>query len=62
MLAGMFRFVCQNGMVTGDTVEDIRVQHRGNIVDNVIDTAYTIVDQFTLANESMGAMCERQVK
>jgi hypothetical protein len=56
MLAGMFRFVCQNGMITGDTVEDIRVQHRGNIVDNVIDAAYSIVDQFDLANESMEAM------
>lgn len=61
MLAGMFRFVCQNGMVTGNTVEDIRVQHRGNIVDNVIDAAYTIVDQFDLANESMGAMKEIQL-
>ena len=61
MLAGMFRFVCQNGMVTGDTVEDIRVQHRGNIVDNVIDAAYTIVDQFQIANESMGAMKEIQL-
>lgn len=58
MLAGMFRFVCQNGMVTGDTVEDIRVAHRGNIVDNVIDAAYTIVDQFDIANESMGTMKE----
>jgi len=61
MLAGMFRFVCQNGMVTGDTVEDIRVQHRGNIVDNVIDAAYTIVDQFAIANESMGAMKKIQL-
>ena len=61
MLAGMFRFVCQNGMITGDTVEDIRVQHRGNIVDNVIDAAYTIVDQFAITNESMGAMKEIQL-
>lgn len=61
ILAGMFRFVCQNGMVTGDTVEDIRVQHRGNIVDNVIDAAYTIVNQFQIANDSMGAMKEIQL-
>ncbi len=61
MLAGMFRFVCQNGMVTGDTVEDIRVQHRGNIVDNCIEAAYTIVNQFQIANESMGAMKEIQL-
>jgi hypothetical protein len=56
MLAGMFRFVCQNGMVSGDKVEDIRVQHRGNIVDNCIEAAYTIVEHFDIANESMGAM------
>jgi hypothetical protein len=61
MLAGMFRFVCQNGMVTGDKVEDIRVQHRGNIVDNVINAAYTIVDQFQIANESMAAMKQTQL-
>ena len=58
LLAGTFRFVCCNGLVIGDMVEDIRVQHRGNIVDNVIDAAYTIVDQFTIANQSMGAMKE----
>lgn len=61
MLAGLFRFVCRNGLVTGDKVEDLRVQHRSNIVDNVIDAAYTIVDQFQIANESMGTMKEIQL-
>lgn len=56
MLAGMFRFVCENGMVTGDMVEDIRVHHRGNIVDNVVDAAYTIVDQFEIAERSRDTM------
>ncbi len=56
MLAGVFRFVCQNGMICGDTVEDIRVPHRGNIVDNVIDAAYTIIDGFDAASESMETM------
>jgi len=53
--------VCANGLLIGNTVEDIRVQHRGNIVDNVIDAAYTIVDQFQIANESMGTMKEIQL-
>ncbi|HBW38299.1 DUF932 domain-containing protein [Desulfosporosinus sp. BICA1-9] len=61
MLCGLFRFVCANGLLIGNTVEDIRVQHRGNIVDNVIDAAYTIVDQFQIANESMGTMKEIQL-
>lgn len=56
MLAGVFRFVCQNGMVTGDTVEDVRVPHRGNITDNVIEAAYRIVDDFELVGNSMDEM------
>ncbi len=56
MLAGVFRFVCQNGMVTGDTIEDVRVPHRGNITENVIDAAYSIVDDFDTVRNSMEIM------
>lgn len=54
MMCGIFRFVCQNGMVLGDTVEDIRIPHRGDIVRDVIDAAYSIVDDFDTAKESIG--------
>ncbi|MEN6565871.1 MAG: DUF932 domain-containing protein [Veillonellales bacterium] len=53
MLCGVFRFVCQNGMVVGDTIEDVRVPHRGNITDNVIDAAYTIMDSVEPIQQSM---------
>ncbi|SHK92182.1 protein of unknown function [Paraburkholderia terricola] len=43
MLAGAYRFVCQNGMVAGDTVRDIRVPHKGNIVQNVINGAFDVL-------------------
>ena len=43
MMAGCFRFVCQNGMVTGDIVEDIRVRHKGNIIHNVIVPALLVI-------------------
>jgi len=56
MLAGVFRFVCQNGMVTGDMINDIRVPHRGNITDNVIDAAFTISDEFEVIDESLHEM------
>jgi len=46
MLAGTFRFVCCNGMVCGDTLNEIRVPHKGNIVDNVIEGAFRVVDDF----------------
>lgn len=46
MLAGMFRFVCANGMVCGDTISDIRVRHKGDIQNDVIEAAFTILEQF----------------
>ena len=33
MLAGMFRFVCSNGLVRGDTVADVRVPPKGDIAN-----------------------------
>jgi len=32
MLGGVWRFVCHNGLVCGDTVSDLRVRHVGDIV------------------------------
>jgi hypothetical protein len=56
MVSGLIRFVCMNGMITGDIVEDVRVLHKGNIVENVIDGAYRIMKEFELANNSMERM------
>jgi len=56
MLAGMFRFVCMNGLVCGDKMADIRVRHKGNIVDDVIEGAFTVVDQFAQIGEKREEM------
>ena len=56
MLAGVFRFVCQNGMVAGDTVGEVRVPHKGNIVQNVIDGAFDVLDGFDLIREQKAGM------
>ena len=42
--AGMFRFVCANGLVVADSLlQRHSVRHTGDIVDNVIEAAYEIV-------------------
>ncbi len=46
MLAGAFRFVCNNGMVCGTTHNDLRIQHKGNIIDNVIEGAFRVLEDF----------------
>lgn len=56
MLAGMFRFVCQNGMVCGDTLADFRVPHKGDVIGQVIEGAYTVLDGFEKATEQREGM------
>jgi hypothetical protein len=52
MLAGMFRFVCSNGLVCGDTVADVRVPHKGDVAGQVIEGAYQVLHGFDRALES----------
>lgn len=51
MMAGMFRFVCKNGLVCGDVVEDVRVPHKGDIANDVVQGAYDVLDGFDLIRE-----------
>jgi hypothetical protein len=56
MLAGVYRFVCENGLVCGDTLEDFRVRHTGDVVDNVIEGAYRILNEFDKVDAAKDAM------
>ena len=56
MLAGMFRFVCHNGLVCGDTFADVRVPHKGNVTDHVIEGAYEVLHGFERVQDSRDAM------
>ena len=56
MLAGMFRFVCHNGLVCGDTAADIRVPHKGDVAGQVIEGAYEVLQGFEQVRQSRDAM------
>jgi hypothetical protein len=56
LLAGAFRFVCCNGLVIGDVVDDIRIPHRGNIQGEVIEGAFRVLDEFETVDASTEAM------
>lgn len=56
MLAGMFRFVCSNGLVCGDTVADVRVPHKGDVAGLVIEGAYQVLDGFEQVKASRDLM------
>ncbi|MBY0244599.1 MAG: DUF945 domain-containing protein [Sphingobacteriaceae bacterium] len=56
MIAGVFRFVCSNGMVVGDIADDIRIRHSGDVIDNVIEGAFRVLDDFQLVDMHREAM------
>ncbi|EFV5236020.1 DUF945 domain-containing protein, partial [Salmonella enterica] len=58
MIPGMFRFVCMNGMVCGQTFGEIRVPHKGDVVGQVIEGAFEVLDIFDGVKESRGEMKE----
>lgn len=51
LLAGLFRFVCQNGLIAGDICNDIRVRHSGRVVDDVIEGSYRVLDNIRLVQD-----------
>jgi hypothetical protein len=56
MLAGVFRFVCCNGLVVGTVSNDIRIPHKGRIQDDVIDGAFKVLDDFEAVDASTDSM------
>jgi hypothetical protein len=56
MLAGVYRFVCHNGMVCGTTLNDVRVRHNGDIIGSVIEGAFRVVDDFAMVDQQKEAM------
>lgn len=56
MLAGVFRFVCSNGMICGSIAEDLRVKHSGSVQATVIEGAFQVMRQFAAVEASKDAM------
>ncbi|MGU7667384.1 DUF932 domain-containing protein [Escherichia coli] len=56
MLPGYFRAICTNGLVCGQSLGELRVPHRGNVVEKVIEGAYEVVGVFERIEEKRDAM------
>lgn len=59
IMAGLFRLVCLNGMVVSDkTFDAVKVPHKGDIVDQVIEGSYTVLERSQQALEGASAWVE----
>ncbi|MGP4920695.1 MULTISPECIES: DUF932 domain-containing protein [Pseudomonas] len=58
MIPGVFRFVCANGLVVGESMGDQKVRHSGShdVVSDVIEGAYEVLDQFERVDGQRDAM------
>lgn len=56
MLPGLFRQVCQNGLICGETFGEVRVPHKGDVVSQVIEGAYEVLGIFDRVEEKRDAM------
>ena len=56
MLPGLFRAVCCNGLVCGTSFGEVRVPHKGGVVEKVIEGAYEVLGVFDRVEEKRDAM------
>ncbi len=62
MLAGVFRFVCCNGLVVGTVSNDVRIPHKGDIQNDVIEGAFRVLDDFEVVDAHTDAMKALQLE
>jgi hypothetical protein len=56
LMAGIYRMVCSNGLIAGDTFREVRVRHQGNIIQNVIEGTYEVMNESVRLIESADNM------
>lgn len=44
LMAGLFRVVCGNGMIAGQSYDEIRIKHQGDVIGNVIEGTYKVIE------------------
>ena len=56
LLSGIFRMVCSNGLIAGDVHNDVRVRHTGNVVNDVIEGSFEVLQNLQQVTGSIDAM------
>lgn len=44
LMAGIYRVICGNGLIAGNTFDEVRVRHQGDILNNVIEGTFSVVN------------------
>lgn len=58
LTAGLYRLLCSNGLVAGNNYEEVRVRHQGDILGNVIEGSYEVMNVAQRLLETAAEMSE----
>lgn len=56
LMPGVYRVICENGLVSGKGMGELRVHHKGPVIDNVIEGVFRVVEDFKLIDEQKDVM------
>lgn len=56
MLAGYWEFVCQNGLMVGKTMQDVRIRHSGKAIDDVVGGAHEVLRTLRVVEDNRDHM------
>ncbi len=56
LFGGRYRFTCSNGLMYGESIEEVSFPHTKVTLDNVIEGAYTIVKEFDYVDDMVADM------
>lgn len=61
LTGGLFRMVCTNGLIVGECIDEVRVPHRGDVMDKVIEGSFRVIEDLPRAIESSREMSAIQL-
>lgn len=56
LMPGVYRVICENGLVSGKNMGEHRVHHKGPVIDNVIEGVFRVVEDFKIIDEQKDVM------
>lgn len=61
LMLGIFRFICSNGLISGNSYESLRVRHVGDVMPKVLAAAAKIQQWTPRLNEDISRLTERKL-
>jgi Domain of unknown function (DUF932) len=56
IMAGVFRLVCLNGLVVGNSIAEARVRHTKNAAEEIVDASYRVIESLPELSDGVREM------